>query len=225
MKPQGLLVLIPARAGSKRLPGKNLLPLHGRPLVDWSLQTAKVFFPGEKVLLSSDSDHILARATLMGLPHSRRPEGLAGDQASSIDLLRYELGVQEAHQKVQYRGVVLLQPTSPYRSSEAMHAFVKHIRDRPGDMCVAIRPGHGGDFILEGGVLKRVAQGEGNLSVVGSHYYFPRELLLTNENFSYSGAVPLVLRDRFEIVDIDTKVDFEVALAIDPKEAEGYWHA
>ena len=122
-----LLSLIPARAGSERLPGKNTRLLAGAPMISWAIRAAKSSTLVEDVVVSTDDERIgeIARAMGAEVPFVR-PRNLAGSTASMMDVVLHALGELEALGRI-YDLVMLLQPTSPLRTSthidEAMNLF------------------------------------------------------------------------------------------------------
>jgi len=106
-----VLALITARGGSKGLLGKNLRPLNGRPLVAWSVEAAQHSPYVDRIVISSDSDDIIAAAVDAGAeaPFVRSPE-LAADDTGSVPVVLDAL--DRLHD---YDLMVLLQPTSPLR--------------------------------------------------------------------------------------------------------------
>ena len=112
------LFIIPARGGSKGIPKKNIAPLNGRPLIDYTIQTALALAPQSRIILSTDSDEIADTARRCGLEVAyRRPDALATDTAGSREVILDAMDWADA-QGVDYDAVVLLQPTSPLRSVE-----------------------------------------------------------------------------------------------------------
>ena len=116
------LILIPARGGSKGIPGKNLKPLHGRPLIFYTLDAARSAAAPENICVSTDSEEIIRMVKEYGLEVPfKRPDYLATDTANTYDVLRQAINFYE--QSGQYFDrVVLLQPTSPFRTG-------RHIRE------------------------------------------------------------------------------------------------
>jgi len=109
-----VIAIIPARKGSKRLPGKNLLPLGGKPLIVHSIEYAKNDKNIDKIYVSTDSDEIAEVAISNGALLLKRPEELAQDTTSTISVLTYHLN----NELSKYGGndlVVLLQVTNPLR--------------------------------------------------------------------------------------------------------------
>lgn len=118
------LAVIPARGGSKGLPGKHLLPLDGRPLIAWTLEAARMARCIDRVLVTSDDETILAVCAEYGAETLRRPASLAGDDIPSEPVLMHALAQAGANAEV----LVLLQPTSPFRTAfdiQRAHALLE----------------------------------------------------------------------------------------------------
>ena len=118
------VAIIPARAGSKGIPGKNLIPLCGRPLVEWSVRQALAADEIDSVWVSSDGDEILQAAKSAGARPIRRPADLAGDTASSESAWLHALDAIEA-EGVSVARVVGMQPTSPIREASDLDAALR----------------------------------------------------------------------------------------------------
>lgn len=109
------LYVIPARGGSRGIPGKNIKPLCGKPLIVYSIEQALALAPAERIIVTTDSQAIADTARAAGIPAPHmRPAELASDTAGSREVLL------DAMNEAQRRGigfdcVVLLQPTSPLR--------------------------------------------------------------------------------------------------------------
>ena len=114
-KKNSVLAVIPARGGSKGLPGKNLRPLHGKPLIAWTIEAAKHTACIERLILSSDDPETIGVCRGLGceVPF-QRPDELATDEALLSDTLTHALTA--FNHGCEYLAV--LQPTSPLRRSE-----------------------------------------------------------------------------------------------------------
>jgi len=114
-EPSEVLIVIPARGGSKRLPRKNILPLAGKPLICWTIEVAIASRLNAQILVTSDDDDILSIASQYDevLTHKRPPE-LGTDSASTVDVVLESL-VAEQKKGREYQVLILLQPTSPLR--------------------------------------------------------------------------------------------------------------
>lgn len=112
---KSVLAIVPARGGSKGLPGKNVMPVGGKPLIAWTIAAAKASQHIDRVILSSEDPAIIdaARAAGCEVPFVR-PAELASDEARVEDAVLHALdSIAE-----QYDLLVLLQPTSPLRRGE-----------------------------------------------------------------------------------------------------------
>lgn len=121
-----ILYLIPARGGSKGIPHKNIKLLHGKPLIQYSIEVARKFAADDDICISTDDLQIKAVAEGLGLKVPfLRPDYLASDTAGTSDVIIHALDFYSKQGK-EYDVVVLLQPTSPLRT-------VQNVKD-----CLAI---------------------------------------------------------------------------------------
>jgi N-acylneuraminate cytidylyltransferase len=120
-----VIAIIPARGGSKRLPRKNVLPLAGKPLIVWSIEAALASAYIDKTIVSTDDYEIaeISKAAGASVPFMRPPE-LASDTASSTDVVMHVLDYLDS-QNDHYDYIMLLQPTSPLRTSNDIDAALE----------------------------------------------------------------------------------------------------
>lgn len=113
-----ILVVIPARGGSKGIPGKNIKPLNGKPLIYYTIDAARCIADDAHICVSTDDDLIIEVVEHYGLRVPfKRPDYLATDTASTYDVLLHALHYYE--EKGEHIDVVvLLQATSPFRTGE-----------------------------------------------------------------------------------------------------------
>lgn len=110
-----VLAIIPARGGSKGLPGKNIRPLCGKPLIGWSIEQAKASKYITEIYVSTDSREIADVAESFGVKVPElRPAELASDTASSASFIIYTIEKLKNEGK-EFDYVILLEPTSPLR--------------------------------------------------------------------------------------------------------------
>jgi N-acylneuraminate cytidylyltransferase len=118
MRKDDILVIIPARGGSKGLPGKNIRLLAGMPLLWYTIDTALKLFPVSNICLSSDSAEIIECARQRGLTAPFvRPEELATDSAKGYDVILHAVSFYRILGR-SFSKVIILQPTSPFRRPE-----------------------------------------------------------------------------------------------------------
>lgn len=107
------LAIIPARAGSKGIKNKNLVLLHNKPLLYYTINAAKKSKYIDKIVLSSDGGEILKYGKTQDIDILKRPQELALDDTTSDKVVLHALEFYK-----DYENVILLQPTSPLRTSE-----------------------------------------------------------------------------------------------------------
>ncbi|MFA6356746.1 MAG: acylneuraminate cytidylyltransferase family protein [Candidatus Omnitrophota bacterium] len=128
-KNKKILALVPARGGSKGLPGKNIRMLSGKPLIAWSIEQALASRYIDRVVVSTESKEIAAAAKKYGAPVPfMRPDELATDKASSIGVILHALGYFSARGE-EYDYLVLLEPTSPLRAAGDLDSAIKKLVD------------------------------------------------------------------------------------------------
>lgn len=183
MKTLGIIL---ARGGSKRLPGKNALPLRGIPLVGWTILAAQNSSLLSCVALSSDSEKILDAGRRCGILTIRRPDELATDTASPYDAIKHAyLTIGRP-----FDFICLLQPTSPLRTAEDI------------DACLNTA------YTTE---LPAVVSHEERCPVANGAVYVGRtEWLLDGGNFDRGPALPYYMPPE-RSVDINTLDEFNLA--------------
>lgn len=135
-----VLGIIPARAGSKRIPRKNLALLGGRPLVVWSIECGRAARSLDRLVVSSDDPEVLAIASRYdpGLP-LRRPAQISADTSPAIEYVRHALAALEAGAHAdRFEVVVILQPSSPLTQPGDVDATVDLLRRTGADSAVTV---------------------------------------------------------------------------------------
>lgn len=124
-----VLALIPARGGSKGLPRKNVLPLAGKPLIVYSIETALAATLVRRTIVSTDDDEIaqVARAAGAEVPFMR-PSELAEDDSTDLEVFRHALKRLEGYEP---ELVVHLRPTNPLRRPERVDEAIRAMLDDP----------------------------------------------------------------------------------------------
>ena len=127
-----ILAVIPARGGSKGLPGKNLRPFMGLPLIAHSILFARSCPEFDRLVVSTEDTEIAAVARSFGAeaPFSRPPE-LARDETPLWEVVRHALEEVERQESAPYEQVALLDPTSPAREPADIQRAVALLRDHP----------------------------------------------------------------------------------------------
>ncbi len=120
------LVVIPARGGSKGIPHKNIYPLLGKPLLEYTIECiCNVEFDGDVVVSTDDGAIADVASRNEKVIVIRRPKEISGDFASTEDALIHALKYMEENKGKAYDAIVTLQPTSPLRTSSTIQKFLE----------------------------------------------------------------------------------------------------
>ncbi len=133
------LFIIPARGGSKGLPRKNILPLNGKPLIYYTIDSARGVTADENICVSTDDIEITKLVEDYGIKVPfKRPQELASDTASSLEVIHHAINYYKNNFNKTYSKVCLLQPTSPFRSAIHIEEAYALLKD-DNDMVVSVK--------------------------------------------------------------------------------------
>lgn len=126
---ENFLFLIPARGGSKGIPKKNIKNLCGKPLIYYTLEAIKDIVPNENICVSTDNSEIIQAVENYGIkvPFTR-PSILANDTSTTLEVIEHAINFYKKKGR-HFKGIVLLQPTSPLRKSSHIIAALKLFSD------------------------------------------------------------------------------------------------
>lgn len=134
-----ILGIIPARGGSKGLPGKNIRKLGGKPLIQYTIESARESKLLTRVILSSDDPEIIKTCQHLGLEVPFiRPEELSNDTASSLEVVLHALNFFLNKGEL-FDAVCLLQPTAPFRRKGLIDEAVRKFINGQYDALVSVR--------------------------------------------------------------------------------------
>jgi CMP-N-acetylneuraminic acid synthetase len=222
-----VLGLITARGGSKRLPRKNVKLLAGKPLIAWTIETARQSHRLSRVIVSTDDAEIARVAQGWGaeVPFMR-PEALGQDESSHISVVTHAIRWLEEHRQGAPDYVMLLAPTSPLRTAEDIEAAIDIARRRAAvavvSVCVPDRHPYLCKRILADGTLTDFVPLPRELPSLrhqdlppayglnGAIYLNRRESLLRDGTFVPPGTVAYVMPPERSL-DIDSSWDFDLA--------------
>lgn len=222
-----ILALIAARGGSKRLPGKNIRMLGGKPLVVWSIDAVRGITEICDILVSTDDPAIMQVCKEAGayVPWLR-PAGLATDTAGSVEVAVHALDCYEA-EKGAVDGLLLLQPTSPFRTNKTVRMGIEMFKEHQQQAVLGISPTHDhpmwtlkieNDYLMPfmhaNGFGTRSQDLTPAYSVNGSFYLISPAELRTRRSFLGTKTVPLLIESPQEALDIDTEWDWTIANAL-----------
>lgn len=154
-----ILAIIPARGGSKGLPGKNIKPLSGKPLIGWTIEQALKSKFIDEIFVSTDSREIaLASEKFDVKVPSLRPDFLASDGASSMDVISYVISQYESND-LQFDFIILLEPTSPLRKDNDIdNAITMLAENESADGVISL-----GEIHMEHPVIVKKINSEGRI--------------------------------------------------------------
>lgn len=218
--------LVTARAGSKGVPSKNTRQLGGKPLLLWTIEAARSSVGVKRVLLSTEDEEIarLGRSAGVDVPF-QRPSELASDTASHIDVVLHVLDWLQQNEGELPDYLLLLQPTSPFRTSqdiEAAIALAKEPRDPPAvvSVCECEQHPYWAKVILADGTMEEfvkntlhdgVRQMLPKVYTLNGAIYLNRvDSFLRDKTFCPTGTLAYIM-PRERSLDIDTPWDFHVA--------------
>lgn len=205
-----VLGIIPARAGSKGVLGKNTKLIAGKPLITWTIEAAKMSKKLDRLIVSTEDDKTADIAKEHGVEVLKRPVELAGDETSMLAVLQHVLSFIKADV------VVLLQPTSPVRDNDLIDRCIKRFQEAGADSL-------GTGFICKaceyGTNTRRRQDLKGFFYDDGSVYVIKAELIKKGKLFNKK--IEKFIISKEENIDIDDEFDFWIAEQILLKRAKG----
>ena len=220
-----ILALIPARGGSKRLPGKNIKLLGDLPLIAWTIHAVQKSACCSDIVVSTDDPTIerVSREFGATVPWLR-PAHLSSDTASSVDVALHALDWYEA-ENGHVDGVLFLQPTSPFRTAETIALAVKMFSGVGGQApVVSVSPASShpawcfrltetglSPFMGWGNLGGRSQDLEPAWVLNGAIYLISPERLRSERSFLTADIKPVLMPEKTEAIDIDDAHDWAMA--------------
>jgi CMP-N,N'-diacetyllegionaminic acid synthase len=221
------IAIIPARGGSRGLPGKNILPLEGKPLIAHTIEAARASNSIQRILVSTESAEIAQIARQYGaeVPFLR-PQELARDETPTLPVMQHVLAQLKAAGDTEPEIVVLLQPTSPLRRARDIDAAVAMLQQTQADsvvsLCAAehhpawmkrIECGRVLPFLENAPEYTRRQDLPPVYRLNGAVYVTRRRILL-EQNCILGRDTRALVMDAESSVDIDTPLDLKIAALI-----------
>jgi CMP-N,N'-diacetyllegionaminic acid synthase len=221
-----VLAIIPARGGSKGIPGKNIKTLNGKPLLAYTFDSAKESKLINRTILSSDDDAIIqvAKDLKLEVPFIR-PSDLASDQAATLPVILHALEFFREKGE-EFDLVCLLQTTTPFRRTGLIDEAIARIIETEADALVSVLPvphEFNPHWIFEedqDGLLS-IATGERQIITrrqeLPTGYfrdgaiYLTKTSVLLEKNSLYGDKLAFVQGDQERYVNLDTQKDWELA--------------
>jgi len=221
-----ILIIIPARGGSKGIPRKNIKPFNGKPLIYYTIDCARAICDDKDICVSTDDAEIISVVEQYGLKVPFvRPAELSTDTAGTYEVLLHALNYYEKQGR-RYDVVMLLQNTSPFRTAEHVKEALKLFSPKV-DMVVSVKecPANPYYCVFEedsNGFL-HVCKGDGNIfrrqdapkvyEYNGAIYIMNAETLKTTHMHKMHKRVKYVMDDMSSF-DLDTMTDWNIAESI-----------
>jgi N-acylneuraminate cytidylyltransferase len=220
-----VIAVIPARGGSKTVPGKNIRPLGGKPLIAWSIDVARQVSEIDRVIVSTDDAKIASISREYGAEVYARPAHLATDEALVIDALKDLIQTLEL-EKEKPVWIVLLEPTCPLRSADDVRDCLKMLERDEYDSVATFK-----DAELNPHRAWRIADGVPEVFIPGAIPWLPRQKLpkayqlngavyIFRANLLFHEAKSILLGKSAAVVmprdrshDIDDSIDFAIVEA------------
>ncbi|NVJ54176.1 MAG: acylneuraminate cytidylyltransferase family protein [Campylobacteraceae bacterium] len=215
-----MIAIIPARCGSKGLPGKNIKNLLGKPMMAYTIEEALKSKYISEVIISTDCKEIEDVALKYGAKSPfLRPEYLSSDSAKAID--NYIYTIDKLNSKFDYdiNKFIVLQPTSPLRTVEDIDGAIELFKEKKADSVVSYTEEHHPiewhKYITEDGKFENIFEEKLlNRQEIKRSYYpngavFVFDYELIKQNKYYSNNSYAYIMPRFRSIDIDTIEDFK----------------
>jgi N-acylneuraminate cytidylyltransferase len=215
------LIVIPARGGSKGIPGKNIKQLAGKPLIQYSVEVARSLAEDKDICVSTDDLLIKQVVEEAGLPvHFLRPAELATDTAGSYEVLLHAIDYFQMKGEG-YEVLILLQPTSPFRTVQDVKECIKLFHSDL-DMVVSVKESEANPYYNlfeednQGYLQKSKSSSAVRRQDVPKVYSFNGSIYVININSlrkyksvtEFTKVIKYVM-DSHKSVDLDTPVDWE----------------
>lgn len=214
-----VLALIPARGGSKGLPGKNIKEMLGKPLIAYTIEQAKQSATISKVCVSTDDKEIAKIAEMYGAEVLWRPAEISGDTASSESALLHALDALKSEQDYEPDLVCFLQCTSPLRKPDDIDNAVKKLMSEGSDSLLTVSPSHrflwrngpnGAEAINYNFKHRPRRQDMESQYVENGSFYLFRPTIIKDERNRLGGKITLYVMDEAASHEIDSHLDFAI---------------
>ncbi|TWX54060.1 cytidylyltransferase domain-containing protein [Colwellia hornerae] len=219
--------IIPSRGGSKRLPGKNVLPLHGKPLIAWTIEAGLNSQYIDRVVVSTDCEDIAKVAIDFGadVPFMR-PSEIATDTASTDSVILHFLSTLSVANYPDI--VVILQPTSPLRTEQDIDQALSLLIQKEAEGIVSVCECEHSPFwsnilpadLNMGTFIKNDIKGKRSQDLPpcyrlnGAVYVFTSNSFVNMQGISYTDSVFSFIMPGSRSIDIDHELDFRLAEVI-----------
>jgi len=222
-----VLAIIPARGGSKGIPGKNLVNFCRKPLIKWTIDAAKNSKLIDRIILSSDDKNIIeyCKKQRVEVPY-KRPKKLAQDNTPMLPVIKHAVNYLKSNEKYNPDYILLLQPTSPLRTYKHIDEALNLLINSNVDSIVSVVdvPHNCNPYSvmkLQNGYLKPFLKYNENMNLRqkkpifyarnGAAIYAFTYNCLMKKNSIYGDKILPYFMKKEESIDIDDKFDLKIA--------------
>tara|TARA_B100000886_G_C20277394_1_gene429659 strand:- start:27 stop:713 length:687 start_codon:yes stop_codon:yes gene_type:complete len=209
-------IVIPARKNSKRLRGKNLKLLGGKPLIQYSIELVKNNFKN-LVWVNSDDEKILKLSNSLGVEYLKRPEELASDTTPTVDVLKFQLDYFKKN-SIPCDAIILLQPTSPFRSLNLLNDCIKCFKESKNSSLATFSHLNKKIGKINNNIFNPINYLPGQRSQDLDNFYFENGSIyitsinnIKNSQIITDDVYPYITNNIKYAIDIDTMEDFRMA--------------
>ena len=212
------IVVIPARKNSKRIKGKNLRKLNGKPLISHSIEYAVKYFKRKNIWVNTDDNLIIDLAKKYQVSTYNRPVSLAEDETTTNDVILdfYEHLISE---QIIFENIIILQPTNPIRSKTLIVESIRSFEESGSNSLMSVSILH-----KKFGKIKNEKYQPINYNIGQRHqdlenlyyengliYIFSKKILIEDKNYITDNTYPFITNDIGSMVDIDYEDDLKLA--------------
>jgi len=227
MKKYKILGVIPARAGSKGIKNKNIIDFGGHPLIKYTIDSAIGSKMITDCIVSTDSKEIalLSESFGMDCPFIR-PKHLSDDRSQSLPVIEHALSFMEKKNHIVYDAIIMLQPTTPLRSSEDIDKALTVLMDTKSDSVISVVEVEGNHplrmkRIVNNRLINYIDQGYEDMRPRqdlppayirnGAIYATLRSVLVNEKSFSGQNSYPFIM-SKGKSINIDSISDLQLCL-------------
>jgi CMP-N-acetylneuraminic acid synthetase/spore coat polysaccharide biosynthesis predicted glycosyltransferase SpsG len=208
-----IIVVIPARGGSKGIPRKNIRFLAGKPLIAYSIENSLKSRYVDTVLVSTDDDEIAYFANLSGAKTLKRPENLAKDDVPLDPVIHHAVLQLEETERIKYSTVITIQPTSPLLSTNTIDKAIERFLDCGCDTLLSVVDDRHLSWAQKDGQYIPNYQERKNRQYLPPNYKETGGILITKRSFvtaksRFGAKIDLIEVPQGESIDIDSIMDW-----------------
>lgn len=214
------IAIIPARGGSKGIPGKNLKMIKGSPLIAYTIRAARRSPLIDKVIVTSDDDEILSVSRAVGSETIKRPDELATDESPTEPSLEHAVKTLEDQGDI-ISSVILLQCTSPLRDENDIESAILLFKEMNADSLLSVCESHSffwkKDFESQNASAlydyknrprRQDIRDKDRIYRENGAIYITKRDILMNQHNRLGGNIALYIMSEYLSIEIDTEFDF-----------------